>query len=114
MYEGVTVMDDATREIIDLIWPMGPVVALPLFGTLGLYLEDRIFGVAVDGRIYFRTNARTIGKYTAAGSAPLVYPSADGGAEAAVRNYHQVPADVLADRDVACAWAYEAAATDPS
>jgi hypothetical protein len=30
-----------------------------------------------------------------------------------VMPYHEVPRSILADRDLACAWAFEAAAVEP-
>jgi DNA transformation protein and related proteins len=104
-------IDGATRGLIELLAPIGPVVAKRLFGTWGLYLEDRIFGLVDDGRTYFRTSDATIQRYVAAGSRPFVYRRSDG--FGTVMEYHEVPAEVLADRDLACAWAYEAAGAQP-
>ena len=101
-------VDDATRFVIDLLAPMGPVVAKRLFGTWGLYLEDRIFGLVHDGIAYFRTSGDTVAKYVAAGSRPFYYRRSDG--RSTVMQYHEVPEHVLDDPDLACAWAYEAAA----
>ena len=53
--------------------------------------------------------AATVAKYVAAGSRPFHYRRADG--RSTVMQYHEVPEDVLDDPDLACAWAYEAAAT---
>lgn len=100
-------IDDATRLIIGLLSPLGPVSARRLFGTWGLYLEDRIFGLVHDGIAYFRTDRTTADRYAAYGSQPFMYRRADG--RRTVMQYHEVPADVLEDCDEACAWAYEAA-----
>lgn len=105
--EGGT-LDEATRRIMELLSPMGPVSARRLFGTWGLYLEDRIFAIVHGGIVYFRTNEDTVGRYHAAGAQPFLYRRADG--RSTVLQYHEVPAEVLEDSDLACAWAYEAAA----
>lgn len=99
-------LDDATRRVVDLLAPLGPVVCRPLFGTRGLYLEDRVFGLVADGRTYFRTSDATLAKYVRADAEPLRL-SVDG-QEPVEMQYHAVPTHVLADRDLACAWAYEA------
>jgi DNA transformation protein len=104
--EGGT-LDDATRHLIELLSPMGPISARRLFGTWGLYLEDRIFAVVHAGIVYFRTNGETVSRYLDAGSRPFLYRRADG--RSTVMQYHEVPTEVLADSDTACAWAYEAA-----
>jgi DNA transformation protein len=87
------------------------VVARSLLGTWGLYLEDRIFGLVNDGVVYFRTSDATISRYVAAGCRPYRYQRNDG--SSTVMPYHEVPSSVLEDPDLACAWAYEAAATTP-
>jgi DNA transformation protein len=101
-------LDEATRHVMELLSPMGPISARRLFGTWGLYLEDRIFAVVHDGVVYFRTNDATVGRYRDAGSQPFLYRRADG--RSTVMQYHEVPAVVLERSDTACAWAYEAAA----
>lgn len=99
-------LDDATNRMVELLAPLGPVVCRPLFGTRGLYLEERVFGIVAHGRAYFRTTSTTVHKYRRAGAEPLRLPGADG--SPVEMPYLTVPDDVLADRDVACAWAYEA------
>lgn len=108
--EGMTddgALDDVTRHVIDLLLPLGPVSARRLFGTWGLYLEDRIFGLVHDGIVYFRTAHSTSDRYVEHGSQPFTYRRADG--RSTVMQYYEVPAQVLDDSDQACAWAYEAA-----
>ena len=104
-------IDDATRRMIRLLAPLGPVTAQRLFGTWGLYLEDRIFGLIHDGVVYFRTSGETVARYVAEGSQPFLYRRSDG--RSTVMQYHEVPGHVLEDADLACAWAYDAASTEP-
>ena len=111
MSEAEDTIDGVTRGVIELLGPIGPVVARSLFGTWGLYLEDHIFGLVHDGAVYFRTSDDTIGRYVAAGCRPFRYQRSDG--SSTVMPYHEVPQHVLDDSDLACAWAYEAAAKAP-
>lgn len=106
MTEGA--VDDATRMAVELLSPLGPITVQQLFGTSGLYLEDRIFGLVHDGKIYFRTTEDTATRYEAYGSPPFVYHHSDGATTP--MQYHEVPAAILENQDAACAWAYEAAA----
>lgn len=105
------VIDAPTRRIIELLAPIGPIVAKPLMGTWGLYVEDRILGLVAEGVPYFRTTDDTVARYVAAGARPFVYRRASG--METTTGYHEVPREVLHDRDRACAWAYEAAGTTP-
>jgi DNA transformation protein len=109
MVEGGS-LDEATRHVVELLSPLGPISARRLFGTWGLYLEDRIFAIVHGGIIYFRTNGDTVSRYHDAGSQPFLYRRADG--RSTVLQYHEVPAHVLEDGDIACAWAYEAASLE--
>jgi DNA transformation protein len=102
-------LDDATRQVMELLSPMGPISARRLFGTWGLYLEDHIFGLMHDGIVYFRTSAETVARYVASGSQPFLYRRSDG--RSTVMQYHEVPHYVLQDADLACAWAFDAAAS---
>ncbi|MCW2923675.1 MAG: hypothetical protein JWM98_1079 [Thermoleophilia bacterium] len=101
-------IDDAARQVAELLAPIGPIVVRPLLGMWGLYLEDRVVGIVHDGETYFRTVEATEARYLAAGSRPLLQQGLDG--DSIQTPYHRVPDAVLADRDEACAWAYEAAA----
>lgn len=107
----IETFDAATQQLIELLSPMGPISARRLFGTWGLYLEDRIFGLVHEGVVYFRTDDATIARYEAAGSSPFLYRGSEG--LDAVTQFHELPPEILADGDTACAWAYEAAAARP-
>lgn len=104
-------IDEAARHVAELLSPMGPITTRRLFGTWGLYLEDRIFGLVHDGIVYFRTNDETRVRYEEAGSQPFIYRLGDG--REAVMQYHEVPPHILENADRACAWAYEAASFTP-
>lgn len=103
-------LDESMQHVIEQLMPLGPISTRRLFGTVGLFLEDRIFGLVHDGITYFRTNDATAARYVEYGSQPFMFRHADGGKM--VTQYHEVPARVLDDPDEACAWAYEAASFD--
>jgi len=85
--------------------PLGDVRVRPMFGGAGIYLDGTMFGLITrDCVVCFRTDAETRGPYEDAGMEPFV-PFADG---RMVMPYHHVPAEVLADGEVLCAWAQTA------
>lgn len=101
-------VDAVARHVLELVAPLGPATSQPLLGTYGLYLEDRIFGLVQGGVVYFRTDEETAPHYVEAGSEPLRYRLPSGWLTEPA--YYEVPMHVLTDRDLMCAWAYEAAA----
>ena len=74
-----------------------------MFGGHGLYSGGAFFGIAYQGRLYFKTDGSTVARYEAAGAAAFHPPKGP-----TVRSYYEVPADVLDDRDELVAWAEEA------
>jgi DNA transformation protein len=101
-------IDDGTGRIVALLAPIGEVSARRLFGTWGLYLDERIFGLMHGGVVYFRTCPNTIARYVSSGSQPFLYRRSDG--RSTVMQYHEVPAHVLADPELACTWARDSLA----
>ncbi len=93
---------------MDMLSPIGTIDARPLLGAWALYVEDRIFALMANGRAYFRTGDATLSRYLDCGSRPFVHERTNG--RRSVLPYHEVPDHVLADQDLACAWAYDAAA----
>lgn len=92
--------------VLDILAPLGPVSAKRLFGTWGLYLEDRIFALVHDGVVYFRTSSETLPRYVQAGARAFRYRRRDG--SSTVLQYHEVPAHVLEQPELARAWAHDA------
>jgi DNA transformation protein len=75
-----------------------------MFGAWGLYHEDAFFGIVDDGRLYFLTDESTRPEYEAKGMKAF-QPSADQ----TLKNYIEVPVDVLEDDTELCRWARTAA-----
>jgi DNA transformation protein len=102
--------DETTVRVLDLLAPLGVIVPQQLFGAVGLYLEERIFGIVHDGVVYFRTSELSREAYVVAGSKPFMFQRADG--RSAALRYHSVPSYVLEDTDLACGWALRATAVE--
>ena len=73
-----------------------------MFGGHGLYARDVFFAVVASGRVYFKTNEETRAPYEAAGMGPF-----KASAEMTLKNYFEVPVDVLEDDEQLAAWARE-------
>jgi DNA transformation protein len=75
-----------------------------MFGGHGLYSGEIFFGIVFDGRLYFKTNPRTLPDYLAF-QAAVFAPSE----KQILKNYREVPADILEDGVQLTTWAQKAA-----
>ena len=50
--------------VLDQLSELGDVVARPMFGGAGFYLDGEFFGLLYEERLYFRVSPDTIGEYT--------------------------------------------------
>ena len=75
-----------------------------MFGGHGLYSGDVFFGIVFDGRLYFKTHPSTLAEYLKH-NATVFTPSE----KQTLKNYHEVPVDILEDSECLAHWAREAA-----
>lgn len=75
-----------------------------MFGGYGLYCGEQFFGVLFDGQLYFKTNPDTLPEYLKY-HAPVFEPSE----KQVLKNYREVPADILEDSELLLLWARKAA-----
>lgn len=75
-----------------------------MFGGYGLYCVEQFFGIVHDGRLYFKTNPDTLPDYLRY-HAPVFTPSE----KQILKNYREVPADILEDSELLLLWARKAA-----
>jgi DNA transformation protein len=76
-----------------------------MFGGWGLYWNDLFFGVVDEGRAYFKTSEETRAPYVEA-SMSYFEPTPGQG----LKNYYEVPLDVLENSSRLMEWAKIAAA----
>jgi DNA transformation protein and related proteins len=74
-----------------------------MFGGHGLYQDRLFFGIVAGDRLYFKTDAASVGPYTARGMAPF-RPNE----RQTLKHYYEVPTDVLEDAGELAAWALDA------
>ncbi len=82
---------------------LGELRALAMFGGWGLYCGELFFGIVSGGRLYFKTNTATRGRYEALGMRPF-RPNP----RQTLQCYYEVPADVFDDATELERWARDA------
>lgn len=77
----------------------------PMFGGAGIYAEGMMFGILHKGRVYLKTNDSTRAAFVERGMGAF-RPSRGS----VLKNYLEIPADVLDDSDAFLTWARQALA----
>lgn len=90
--------------MLDQISPLGDVACRAMFGGYGLYRGADFFGIVYEGRLYFKTDGSTRGKYRGRGMGPFAPRR-----KQVLKNYYEVPGEILEDAEELCRWAREAA-----
>ena len=75
-----------------------------MFGGHGLYCGEHFFGIVFDGRLYFKTHPDTLTEYLNF-QMPVFAPTE----KQVLRNYREVPVDILEDSERLRHWAMKAA-----
>jgi DNA transformation protein len=102
--------DDTFKELIlDQLSALRNVRARSLFGGYGLYQAGKFFGILFNGRLYFKTDSMTQASYRERGMKPF-RPNA----KQTLKNYLEVPADVIEEPDRFAEWAHAAICSTPS
>lgn len=73
-----------------------------MFGGWGIYSGEKFFAIVQESSLYFKTNEKTSKKYIDAEMQPFA-PSE----EQILKNYYEVPADVIENKDEIVLWAEE-------
>ncbi len=89
--------------ILDLLSPLQSVTARAMFGGYGIYKDGIIFGIIADDILYFKVDDTNIIDYKNKASEPFSYEAKNK--KNIMISYWQVPADILEDNELFCAWA---------
>lgn len=96
---------DRDRSLVDFIF--GQLERIPelrfrrMFGAYGIYAGELFFAIVDEGKLYFRTDEQTRAPYLEAGMEPLK----DSQGEVILKNYYQVPVDIIEDGEALERWA---------
>jgi DNA transformation protein and related proteins len=66
------------RKLETGLTPLGAFRARPMFGGHGLYLDDLMFGLIYDARLYLKADDESRPAFEREGSEPFVYDSGKG------------------------------------
>ena len=91
--------------VLDQLSGMGQVECRAMFGGHGLYHDGAFFGIIFQGRLYFKTRELTRPQYVDKGMKPF-----SPNPKQTLKNYYEVPAEILEDAELLSAWAWEAEA----
>jgi len=98
--------DESFKEfVLDQLGALPDVRARAMFGAHGLYQGEHFFGILDEGRLFFKTDARSQADYVARGMEPFTYESKG---RVLTMSYHEVPPDVLENAPELVAWAQRA------
>ena len=95
--------DSFVAFVLDQLSSLGGVRSRGMFGGHGIYSGGTFFALVAVGRLYFKTNESTRRRYLDAGMAPFA-PKPDQ----VLKNYYEVPVDVMEDDGELTEWAREA------
>ena len=90
--------------VLEQLTPLNGLRSKRMFGGDGLYCGEQFFGIVFDGRLYFKTNPDTLAEYLAYHAAVFA-PSE----KQILKNYREVPSDILEDSQLLLQWARKAA-----
>ena len=98
----MAVTDDYLQYVLEQLAGLGHVTPRRMFGAVGLYHEERFFGLIAGDTLYFKVNDSNRGDYEARGMGRFrPYPNKPQ----LSMTYYELPADTLEDADECVAWA---------
>jgi DNA transformation protein len=104
----MSISDEFVDYVIDQLAGWGEVSARKMFGGAGLYCDGVMFGLIADDVAYLKVDDSNREDFARAGSAAFnPFPEKT---KTYVMSYYEIPADVLADRELLSKWAERALA----
>jgi DNA transformation protein len=92
---------DTFREfVLDQLTNIGQVSCKAMFGGYGLYCAGVFFAILYKGQLFFKTGPNTVTSYSERKMQPF-RPNL----KMTLKNYYEVPADILEDPDELVGWA---------
>jgi len=98
--------DDSFKEfVLDQLSGVPDLRARTMFGAHGIYSGDKFFGIVDEGRLFFKTDTASQDDYTSRDMGPFTYEMKG---KTMTMAYHEVPPDVLENRNELILWARKA------
>jgi DNA transformation protein len=89
--------------VLDQLHRLGPLDARAMFGAHGLYHAGVFFAIIASGRLFLKTDERTRPDFESRGMRPF-----KASRRLTLKNYYEVPVDILEDDEELAAWARRA------
>ena len=83
--------------VFDLLADIQGITSRAMFGGWAIYENEAIFGIIVEGELYFKVDDNNRSEFERAGSHPFVYTKRDG--KPITMSYWLVPEDITEDRE---------------
>jgi DNA transformation protein len=99
-----TKQDGFKDFVLDQLRDLPYLICRAMFGGYGLYQGAKFFGIIHKGRLYLKTDPVTAARYRNRGMKPFTPSSTQ-----TLKNYYEVPVEVLEDPDNLITWVSEAA-----
>src|SRR6202023_3887081 len=103
----MAVTEDFLQYVLEQLAGVGHVTPRRMFGAVGLYHDERFFGIIAGDTLYFKVNDSNRRDYEARGM-DRFRPYADR--PQLSMTYYEVPADILENADECVTWARKSAA----
>ena len=104
----MAVSSEYMQYVLEQLAGLGGVTARRMFGGIGLYQDQRFFGIITSDTLYFKVTDANRGDYQARGmQAFRPYPDKPH----LSLSYFEVPADTLEDSEECVVWARKSVAT---
>jgi DNA transformation protein len=98
----MAVSEDYLQYVLEQLAGLGRVAPRRMFGGVGLYHEERFFGLIAGDTLYFKVNDSNRGDYEARGMSRFrPFPDKPYWS----MTYYEVPVDTLEDADDCVLWA---------
>ncbi len=97
---------DFANHCMELLAPLGPVLARRMFGGFGLYVDGLFVAIISRDELYLKADAASQARYVDAGCEPFRYAKSgkDGQQEVASLNYFRPPEETLESPALMLPW----------
>jgi DNA transformation protein len=103
----MAVSDEYLEYVLEQLAGLGPVAARRMFGGVGLYHDERFFGLIARDTLYLKVNDENRADYEARRMARF-HPRPNK--PQLSMTYYELPADILEDGDACALWARKSVA----
>lgn len=94
--------NEFVSHLLDLLEPLGPVSARPMFGGYGIYLDQMMFALVADDTLYLKADDVSRARFVDAGLEPFRYARKG---KTLRMSYYAAPEDALEDAELLRDWA---------